>query len=219
MRDEPLINREKYRRFHLIAMDPCNCVYTTALAFGTTHLVLRLLEEIKEFKVPALRNPVPFVDETGERRRGAIQQISIHPYSYLEFEDGKHKIMTAFQAQREFYYKPANKYFKGTNKETDWILDNWNRVLEESEKSRNQFPLDMVGLVEWFTRFDLLMRRVEFVKNALTDEEYKSYFGGDAPRSDKIDLSSEKYRRFLRDQNLHGPLEICFWHWSVLTHW
>jgi len=202
MRDEPLINREKYRRFHLIAMDPCNCVYTTALAFGTTHLVLRLLEEIKEFKVPALRNPVPFVDETGERRRGAIQQVSIHPYSCLEFEDGGDKVMTAFQVQREFYYKPANKYFKGTNKETDWILDNWNRVLEESEKSRNQFPLDMVGLVEWFTRFDLLMRRVEFVKNALTDEEYKSYFGGDAPRSDKIDLSSEKDRRFLRDQNL-----------------
>ncbi len=194
-RDDAPFTHERYRRFHFIAGDPVNCSYTTALAFGITHLALRLIEEVEDFKAPVIENPVCSNPEA----MGAIMQVSIHPYHAIKLE-GEDKSMTPAEIQR-FYLKYFKREFAGTDYETDWILKNYEERLNDFENSRRVIPLDMMGFVEWFTRFDLIMKKVELAKRALSDSEYKAHFG-DETRSDFFDLSNKKDLRFIKNQNL-----------------
>ena len=192
--DNPFVH-PMYRRFHFIAGDPANCSYTTALAFGMTHLVLRLIEEVKNFKSPVIEDPLGDANE----HQGAMRQVSAHPYLPIKLKD-EDKSMTPAKIQR-FYLESVEREFAGTDSETDWILKNWKARLDDFESSRNAILLDTVGLVEWFTRFDLIMKRVELVKRVLTNDEYQTHFG-DGARSDHIDLSNERDLEFIMNQNL-----------------
>lgn len=192
--DSPFVH-SRYRRFHFIAGDPANCSYTTALAFGMTHLALRLIEEVGDFAAPVIDNSL--LNRGTEEM--AIKQVSTHPYAAINLVD-KDKAMTPAEIQRG-YLEYSMKEFTGTDQETDWILKHWNARLNDFERSRNAIPLDMVGLVEWFTRFELIMNRIELAKRRLDDAEYKIHFG-DEMRFDHIDLSNENDLEFILNQNL-----------------
>ena len=143
-KEEPLMDSNKYQRFHISCGDPSMFPYTNALKLGTTKVVLELLEEDKFFNVPELSiNAVE-----------AIKEVSMHPYKTLEFKDGQN--LSAINVQKKFYLEPALKILKGKNSEIDWVLDNWVFALDQLQHSKREIPKKFIGYLDWPTKRYLL---------------------------------------------------------------
>lgn len=118
---------------------------------------MRLLEEDPNFHIPLLRDPVL-----------AMHSISFHPQSLTEFfEYGKRK--TAPEIQR-MYLDVAKGRFAEDDDETDWILENWEYVLDEIEKGEG-IPSGLVGLIDRFTKEEILYKVSEELGLDLSKED------------------------------------------------
>jgi len=118
-RDEPHATMRRYRRLHVICGDANMSEYATALKVGTTALVLDLTETgwFAPFSIP---NPVR-----------EAQRLSRDPDMkwLIETDAGT---LSAIDIQRA-YWQAAHEQFAGRDAETDWLLHEWQTVLDVLE--------------------------------------------------------------------------------------
>ena len=141
-RDEPLADWGLYRRLHLLVGDSNMMEYATALKVGTTALVLQLLEEQER----VICDDIKLLDPVQ-----AIRDIS-RDMTYrweVQLEDGRYT--TATEIQR-VYLDLAERYLRGRDEESDWVLDEWRFVIDALEHD----PGCLVDRVDWVAKKWLL---------------------------------------------------------------
>src|SRR5664279_3079261 len=144
-RDEPLADYRKYRRLHLLIGDSNMSQHATALKAGTTSLVLDLLEEGIIPKRVGLMDAVQ-----------GTRDISRDPHYrwIVRLENGQTR--TALEIQHSFLGL-AKHYLAGTDPENDWIIREWESVLEGLERD----PMSQVGKIDWVAKKWMLQMFVE----------------------------------------------------------
>jgi len=116
-RDEPHADSEKYRRFHVIIGDANMSQFATALKIGTTALVLDLIEQGKAPQLE-LANPIEATKAISRDQR----------YDWIiELKDGRK--ISAIDIQR--LYLGAAREHCARDEETDWLLSEWEQVLDD----------------------------------------------------------------------------------------
>ncbi len=122
-------------RLHMLFGESNQNEFAYALKVGTTCLVLRLLEESRVPESLAMHDPI------GEMQRVSRDESLKWP---IELVNGVH--MSAVDLQRE-YLKLAQVY-RGESKQNDWILDNWESVLNGLESD----PMSMGDRIDWVAK-------------------------------------------------------------------
>lgn len=137
-RDEPHATPRAYRRLHVICGDANMSEYATALKVGTTALVLDLVEA-GWLPTWVVKDPVR-----------TAQQLSRDP-------DGKWLVETdsgtvsAIDLQRN-YLQEAQRQLSGRDAETDWLLREWEIVLNALETE----PEILADRIDWVAKRQLL---------------------------------------------------------------
>ncbi len=142
-RDEPHAPIRRYRRLHVICGDANMSEYATALKVGTTALVLDLTESgwLTPLSIP---NPV----------REAQRLSRDTDLKWLvETDMGA---MSAIDLQRA-YWQAASERFAGRDAETDWLLREWQIVLDLLETD----PEQLADRLDWVAKRQLLTLYVE----------------------------------------------------------
>ncbi|MFO0774431.1 MAG: proteasome accessory factor PafA2 family protein [Nitrospiraceae bacterium] len=139
-RDEPLADPNEYRRIHLLVGDTNMAEYATALKLGTTALVLQLIEEGYAPDGLQIAEPVEALQELSQdqERRWIVQ-----------LESGR--TISAIDLQVE-YLAEAKAHFAGQDDETDWVLREWEQVLEDLRGDYRR----LVGRVDWASKLWML---------------------------------------------------------------
>lgn len=138
-RDEPHADRTKYRRLHLIVGDANMSEYATALKVGTTRLVLEMIEREA---APALELAQPVEAIKTLSRDSDLKATA-------RLIDGR--LLTGLDLQT-LYWEAAQRTLAGSDEETDWILREWQAVLQQLTGDRT--PL--IGRIDWVTKLSLL---------------------------------------------------------------
>jgi proteasome accessory factor A len=119
--------------------------YATALKVGTTRLILTLIGEDK-LKLPVtLDNPVEDIKAISHDLTGTIA---------LKRTNGK--TITSLEIQ-EFYLEVADKNLSGQCKESDWIIREWARTLDELK----HHPEKLADRIDWAIKKDIFTRFIE----------------------------------------------------------
>lgn len=139
-RDEPLADPNRYRRIHLLLGDSNMLEYATALKFGTTSVLLSLIEEGAVPDGLALADPV--LD---------LRRISRDPQRrwLVTLQNGKKISAVALQALLQ---KEAERTLAGKDDQTDWIISEWGKTLEALASD----PESLVGKIDWISKRWLL---------------------------------------------------------------
>lgn len=137
-RDEPHARMRDFRRLHVICGDANMSEYATALKVGATALVLNLLEDGWAANL-FLVDPVK-----------TAQSISRDPDGkwLVETDDG---ILSAIDVQRR-YLQAAQARYAGRDAETDWVLREWETVLNLLETD----PESLGDRLDWVAKRQLL---------------------------------------------------------------
>ena len=176
-RDEPLADHTKYRRLHLLVGDTNMSGFATALKVGTTSVVLDLIERGHCPRSLALADSVRAIKEIS--RDESLQWI-------VELESGD--TISAVDLQRE-YLKLAQKILQGQDDDTDWVLREWESVLDDLERDW----LSVRDRVDWAAKKWLLQTFIE-------DEGVN----WDDPWLESLDL---EYHHIHPDRSLYSELE------------
>jgi proteasome accessory factor A len=139
LRDEPLADRRRFRRLHLIHGDTNVLPSALFLKVGATRLVLDL------FEADALP-PVALVDAVT-----CLRQLSrqLRPPWRVTLADGSKADALVLLAR---YQQRAKQVFAGRDSETDAVLKLWERALQGLAGR----PESLVGLLDWVTKEYLL---------------------------------------------------------------
>jgi proteasome accessory factor A len=139
-RDEPHADPTKYRRLHGIVGDANMSEYATALKVGTTALVIDLIEQEHIPTDFAVHQPIHTIKE--------ISRDQTYEW-LLKLNNGK--TISAVDLQRE-YLALAQKHLDVQNDETDWVLVEWESVLDSLEKE----PMQLRSQLDWVAKKWLL---------------------------------------------------------------
>lgn len=139
-RDEPLSDPSKYRRIHLLVGDSNMSEFSTALKMGTTALMLELMEL-------GVTDPDWILEDSVE----AMRSISRDPEFKWEIPLRNGKTTTALELQMKIV-TAARKHLANYNQETDWIMEQWETVLNDLAKG----PEAVLGRVDWASKYWLL---------------------------------------------------------------
>ena len=139
-RDEPLADHSKYRRLHLLMGDSNMSEYTNALKVGTTAMVLNLLERKIFPQDVGLGDPV-----------WALKEISRDPTFTWILERKNGRTISAIDIQRR-YLELAERHLRGIDEESDWVLREWARTLDDLERD----PMLLVDRLDWVAKKWLL---------------------------------------------------------------
>ncbi len=144
-RNEPLADPSRFRRIHLLLGDSNMLEYAVALKFGTTSLVLSLIEAGAGPEGLALLNPVFDLKQISrDQKREWL----------VTLENGKK--MTAIEVQ-EAFFGAAEKHLKGKDADTDWTINEWGAALEALAGDQTQ----LIGKVDWISKEWLLQTFLE----------------------------------------------------------
>ena len=134
-RDEPHADPAKYRRLHGIVGDANMSEYTTALKVGTTALVIELIEQKRIPDRFVIADPI-----------GTIKEISRDQTYAWRFRLANGQRISAIDLQRE-YLALAQKHASRADSDTDWVLKEWEFVLDalETDVTRLKGHLDWVA--------------------------------------------------------------------------
>ncbi len=157
-RDEPLADPDRFRRIHLLLGDSNLCELATALKVGTTSLVLQLIEDGVGPKDVALLDPV-----------GALRAVSRDPTRQWVIELADGRTASALDIQME-YALAARAAYAGRDDEIDWVLDEWERVIEDLRGDYRR----LVGRVDWASKLWLLETFLEAEGRGWDDPWVKS---------------------------------------------
>ena len=139
-RDEPLADHSKFRRLHLLLGDSNMSEYANALKVGTTAMVLNLLERKVFPKDVSLGDPV-----------WALKEVSRDPTHRWILERKGGRTISAIDIQRS-YLELAKKHLTDLDDESDWVLTEWERILDDLESD----PMKCVDRIDWVTKKWLL---------------------------------------------------------------
>jgi proteasome accessory factor A len=139
-RDEPLADHTKYRRLHLLVGDSNMSEYAIAMKIGTTALILDLAESSLLPRHTNLADPVQTLREVS--RDQTFRWI-------VELQNGR--TIPAIDLQRK-YLAASKHYFAGRDRETDWILAEWETVLNDLERD----PTSLIDRIDWAAKKWLL---------------------------------------------------------------
>ncbi|HEY8669797.1 MAG TPA: depupylase/deamidase Dop [Terriglobales bacterium] len=138
-RDEPHADSGRYRRFHAIIGDANMSEWATALKVGTTALVLDLIER---GEAPQIEIAQP-IDATKSISRDQTYDWII------ELRDGRK--ISAIDVQR-IYLNAAQKSAKAADAEIEWLLREWETVLNDLERD----VMLCRDRVDWVAKKELL---------------------------------------------------------------
>ncbi|MBI5426897.1 MAG: proteasome accessory factor PafA2 family protein [Nitrospinae bacterium] len=144
-RDEPHASPAEYRRLHLILGDANMSPYATALKVGTTQLVLTLIAEEKAPLPHVLADPVADVKRVSRDRTGRV---------LLKRESGQ--TIAPVEVQ-ERYLLQAKRHYEGQCEEWDWVIREWERVLEELKTA----PEKLSDRIDWAIKEKLFLQFME----------------------------------------------------------
>lgn len=132
----------KYRRLHVTAGDNNMSEFTTYLKFGTTEIVVRMMEDHFLGDSLTLRDSVR-----------AIKQISADTTCTQMVELANGKQLSAIRIQRE-YLELAKRYFDQTESDptTDQIMAKWESVLSRLEGD----PMQLSREIDWVIKKKLI---------------------------------------------------------------
>lgn len=132
---EHFYSHEGMTRLHLLFGESNQNEFAYALKIGTTLLVLRLLEDHLVPSQLSLAQPLI-----------ALREVSRDPeYQWrVTLSDGS--TIRAVDLQRK-YLAMAERY-RGSDPQTDWILDHWSAILDGLEKD----PLKLGDRVDWVAK-------------------------------------------------------------------
>jgi Pup amidohydrolase len=153
-RDEPHVDASRYRRFHVILGDSNMSEWATAMKIGTTALMLDLIER---GEAPQLEIAQPVDANKSISRDQTYDWI-------IELKDGRK--ISAIDVQR-IYLRAASKLgpspagfgLAGDTEERQWILREWENVLNDLERD----VMSTRDRVDWAAK--------KFLLNALHGEE------------------------------------------------
>ncbi len=186
-RDEPHASRNKYRRLHLIMGDANMSAYATALKVGSTRLVLNLISSGATFPDIELESPVEdSLRVSQEKNRNAI----------LKRKSGG--TITALEIQ-ESYLEAVEQYFSEKDKESKWIIQEWEKTLDELKHN----PEKLCDRIDWAIKEKLFS---EFMESENLD--------WDDPMLQSLDL---EYHNLDPDRGLYRGLEQENEVYSLLT--
>ncbi len=132
---EHFYSHDGMQRLHLLFGESNQNEYAYALKVGTTHLVLRLLEE---HRVPeSLQLAEPLI---------ALRQVSRDQDFRWLVERADGGTIGAVDLQRE--YLALAQTYRGTNDDTDWTLDAWESVLDGLAAD----PMTLADRVDWVAK-------------------------------------------------------------------
>ena len=151
-RDEPHADASQYRRFHVILGDANMSEWAVALKLGTTTLVLDLIER---GEAPQLEIAQP-IDATKSISRDQTYDWII------ELTDGRK--ISAIEVQR-IYLTAARKVGAGKDPEVDWILQEWETVLNDLERDVRLCR----DRVDWVAKKEMLDALLEAEKLSWAD--------------------------------------------------
>ena len=176
-RDEPLADPSKYRRIHLLVGDSNMSEFATAMKMGTTTLILELVEQ-------GIANSDWILAESVEAMRSISRDQNFK--WELTLRNGRHT--TALELQMDMM-QTAKKHLAGMNQETDWIISEWDLLLNDIPKG----PEALIGRVDWATKYWMLS---EFRKEENLDWH--------DPWLKSLDL---EYHNINKDSGLYWSLE------------
>lgn len=141
---EHFYSHDGMTRLHLLFGESNQNEYAYALKIGTTLLVLRLLED----------DAVPS-DLTLEHPLIALREVSRDPkYRWIvKMADGR--TIPSVDLQRR-YLSLAERY-RGSDAQTDWILDEWKSILDGLERD----PLELGDRVDWVAKRQIVEQYME----------------------------------------------------------
>ena len=139
-RDEPLADPSKYRRIHLLVGDSNMSEFATSMKMGTTTLILELMEL-------GLANKDWILAESVEAMRSISRDQNFK--WELTLRNGRHT--TALELQIDMM-QTAKKHLTGMNQETDWIIREWDLLLNDIPNG----PEALIGRVDWATKYWML---------------------------------------------------------------
>ncbi len=176
-RDEPHADSTKYRRLHGIVGDANMSEYTMALKLGTTALVITLIEQRQIPDDLAIHDPIQTIKEISRD-----QNYQWH----CRLKNGTK--ISAVDLQRR-YLTLAQKHLSGQDSETDWVLTEWEVVLNSLERD----PMCLRDRLDWVAKKWLL--------ETFIDAEG---IGWDDPWLQSLDL---EYHNINRQEGLYYGLE------------
>jgi len=142
---DALFTYQDMHRLHLLFGESNQSEYACMLKVGTTSLVLDLLEDRLAPEGLELRDPLQ--DLRGVSRDPEYRWI-------VTLRDGR--TIGAVDLQRR-YLRAAQRYFTGRDEETDWLLSEWERTLDELERD----PLSTADRLDWSAKRVLYQQYVE----------------------------------------------------------
>ena len=139
-RDEPLADPNQYRRIHLLLGDSNMAEFATALKLGATGLVLQLIEEGHAPSGLDINEPVETLQEISQdqERQWLVRLQSGTTISAIDIQ--------------ERFLAAAQEHCKGQDEETDWVLAQWEAVLQDLRGNYAK----LVGRVDWASKLWLL---------------------------------------------------------------
>jgi hypothetical protein len=174
-RDEPHVDASRYSRFHVILGDSNMSEWATAMKIGTTALMLDLIER---GEAPQLEIAQPVDANKSISRDQTYDWI-------IELKDGRK--ISAIDVQR-IYLRAASKLNNGTSEDHQWILREWENVLNDLERD----VMSTRDRIDWAAK--------KFLLDALQKEEKLSWSD---PWLQSIDL---EYHNLDLDQGLYYEL-------------
>ena len=174
-RDEPHVDASRYRRFHVILGDSNMSEWATAMKVGTTSLILELIER---GEAPQLEIAQPVDANRSISRDQTYDWI-------IELKDGRK--ISAIDVQR-IYLRAASKLNNDSSEDRQWILREWENVLNDLERD----VMSTRDRIDWTAK--------KFLLDALQEEEKLSWSD---PWLQSIDL---EYHDLDLDQGLYYEL-------------
>ncbi len=137
---EHFYSHDGMTRLHLLFGEPNQNEFAYALKIGTTLLALRVLEEDLIGDEVCLNNPLI-----------ALREVSRDPsYKWMvKMLDGE-STMGSIDLQR--MYLSAAQNFMGETEQTDWILAEWEAVLDQLERD----PLQLADKLDWVAKLKVV---------------------------------------------------------------
>ncbi len=144
-------------RLHVLYGEPNQSEYAYALKIGATHLVLRLLEDEVLGAELTLASPLQ-----------ALRQISRDPAYQWRVQHADGTPISAIDIQRE-YLKMCQRY-RGESGQNDWVLAEWEAVLDQLEKD----PMQLDDRLDWVAKRKILEMYVESEGTTWADDALHS---------------------------------------------
>ncbi len=156
-RDEPHAISRLYRRLHVIPGDANMSEWVIAMKIGVTALILSMIEDGWQPPIK-IRNPVDTMKRVS--RDQSLRWL-------IPLDDGS--TITATEVQR-IYLEEAIKRCRDVSDDANWILTEWNRVLEDLDKD----IMRAKDRVEWIAKRNLLESFMEAESLSWGDPVMKS---------------------------------------------